>query len=335
MNIRNIHILRTLATLLLCVVAGSCSQDELGIEYGKTLPPGKYPLMFTATVDRMMSRAVENESWVKGDEIAVQIDNYPVIGCYKLNEDGSVKESDDPLSWPYLEGCVKAWYPFVVLGNTLEREIIDQSTGFHDIDFLYAATGKENYKNTIHLSFKHHMAKVCCKLFKGDGVTDEDIATAKVSFAGYPKASFKEGALSGSYIEGKEVNEWITPTSDFTALLVPQDMSGKELIKINLNVTVNGVGIDKEMIYTPSEAKLEAGKAYTFNIIVRKDRLEVQTISGAWTESLENTAPTSDKYQIYLPENTSKLGELEFSKNVITEGTADTRAGGQTCRGDW
>lgn len=233
------------------------------------------------------------------------------------------------MSWPSEDGCVKAWYPFVGLGKTLEKNITDQSNGYHDIDFLYAVTGEMNYKKTVDLNFKHQMAKVSCKLIKGDGVTDEDLTTAKVSYAGYPIVSFKEGTVTGSYFEGKNENEWISSTSDFTALLVPQDMSGKPFIKVNLTVTVNDVPIDKELIYTPEQGKgtLEAGKAYTLNITVKKDRLVVQTISGAWTESPDATEPTSDKYQIYLPENTEKLGELEFSKNVITEGTADTRAG--------
>lgn len=106
MNIRKIHILRALTAVSFCVLVCSCSQDEIDGTHGETLPAGKYPLMFTATVDGMISRAAQSEPWGDGDEIAVQIDDYPAIGSYVLNEDGSVKESENPLSWPYKEGFV-------------------------------------------------------------------------------------------------------------------------------------------------------------------------------------------------------------------------------------
>lgn len=123
----------------------------------------------------------------------------------------------------------------------------------------------------------------------------------------------------------------ITPTSDFSALFVPQDISGQDFIKVGLTVTVNNVPIPKTLVYTPQEKmNLEAGKAYTFNIKVQKDRLEVQTISGAWTDSLENTEPVADTYHINLPESIGDLGDLEFSSNV-TEESAVTRAGSGRC----
>lgn len=321
MNIKNIHIFRILAALLLSVVVGSCSQDEMIIEHGETLPPGQYPLMFTATVDGMMSRSIESEPWVDGDEIAVQIDDYPAIGLYKLNPDGSVKKCDDPLSWPYEEGCVKAWFPSVELPYT--KQISDQTEGFHNIDFLYAGTGTERYSNTIDLKFKHLMTKVKCNLSKGEGITDDDLATAKVSYYGFTKATFSETGLLGDENDGL-----ITSTSDFAALLVPQDMSGKPFIKVELTVTVNEVPIPKTLIYTPEKLQLEAACSYIFNITVQKDRLVAQTVSGAWDDEKGPEYANQVLRRVNLNINLSEGEELDlsFSDNV-TQVSGNTRAG--------
>lgn len=311
MNIRNKNILKTFALLLLCVIVGSCSQDELGTGNGNPLPPGKYPLMFTATVDGMMSRAEgENEPWVDGDKIAAQIVGSSFAGHYVLNPDGSVKESDDPLAWPVDEGFVRAWYPSEKL--PISKQIGDQSEGYHHIDFLYAETEEtKRYNKIVDLLFKHQMAKVTCILSKGDGVTEEDLKTAKVSYYGYTEARFSTTGVSGVGDDGL-----ITPTSDFTALLVPQNMSGKEFIKVVLDVTVNNITNTKTLIYKPKDLILEAGSAYTFNITVQKDRLEVEQIKAAWNDN-KGEGAKADLSRINLPDLPDELREsLEFSHNA-------------------
>lgn len=314
MNIRNKNILKAFALLLLCVIVGSCSQDELGTGNGNPLPPGKYPLMFTATVDGMMSRAEgENEPWIDGDKIAAQIVGYSFAGHYVLNPDGSVKESDDPLAWPVDEGFVRAWYPSEKL--PISKQIGDQSEGYHHIDFLYAETEEtKRYNKIVDLLFKHQMAKVTCILSKGDGVTEEDLKTAKVSYYGYTEAQF-----SATGVSGVGENGLITPTSDFTALLVPQNMSGKEFIKVVLDVTVNNITNTKTWIYTPTPEDsilLKAGSAYTFNITVQKDRLEVEPITAEWNDE-KGEGAKADLSRINLPDLPDELREsLEFSHNA-------------------
>lgn len=269
----------------------------------------------------MVSRAGDPAFWDDGDVIRVRIGSYPWTGKYALNTDGSVKKSIDALAWPHPDDFVSAWYPF--LDEGAEVSINDQSKGYHKFDFLEAHTDRMmNYKEIVNLNFYHQMAKVRCELIKGDGVTEDDLKTVKVSYFGFPTVVFSEQGISG-----KGSNEYITSAADYSALLVPQDMSGKPFIKVDLTVTVNNVPVPKTLVYTPQETmNLVAGKAYTFTIKVQKDRLEVQTISGAWKETLENTKPKPDIYHIYLSEDTEGLGDLEFSSNV-TEKSADTRAG--------
>lgn len=133
MNFRYKHIFHTFAALLLCAAVSSCSQDEIDDPNGNIFSPDKYPLSLTASVGQMTSRAdgIEPEPWVDGDIIRVRIynpptiTNYPALGKYKLNTDGSVNESIDPIAWPDTIGYVKAWYPFFEIGETINKTISD------------------------------------------------------------------------------------------------------------------------------------------------------------------------------------------------------------------
>lgn len=336
MNIRISNILRSLAALLLCVAAASCSQEELADGRGDAFAPGKYPLMFTATIDGMNSRADEGyEPWGDGDIIDVQIfektddgerTDYPWIGYYVLNVDGTVKKCDEPLAWPYLKGYVKAWYPSVSPGKLpVTREILDQSNGYHDIDFMYAETSEEEmYSSSIDLQFRHLMTKVRCRFSKGDGVTEEDLKTIKVRYHGCSSVTFaKDGQLTG-YGDG-----WIKSDSNYTALLVPQDMSEKPFIEVTLTVKVNDVPIDKTLTYTPKpgEVDLKAGMAYNFVLTVQKDRLETQTITGQWNDEMGSEYSDAVPRRVNLNFPGGKGPTLSFSENV-TKGYNDTRAGG-------
>lgn len=307
MNIIKKHIFRAFAAMSLCAVAASCSQEEFGLTQDD-----ERPLKLIATVEGMASRAADTDSWAKGDIIRVRIDNgidkYPWIGQYELNPDGTVKDAIDALAWPYTDGYVSAWFPFFGLNESLDVTINDQSKGYHAFDFMCARTDEQkHYTDIVNLTFKHQMSKATCTLTKGEGVTDEDLATAKVSYYGYTKALFSEDGLSG------DEHGLITPASDFSALLVPQEMTGKSFIQVDLTVTVNDVPIEKTLIYSPEELTLVAGSAYNFNITVQKDRLVVQTIKGEWTD-VTGEGAKADLRRVYLPANHGQT--LKFSSNT-------------------
>lgn len=308
MNIKYIHIFPAFAALLLCAAAvSSCSQDEIDT----TLPSGKYPLLLKASVDRLTSQAeekTESEYWTKGDIIRVRINDYPALGSYTLDEDGSVMTSDEPLAWPSEEGTVRAWFPYFYLDETIETSIQDQSEGYHDFNFMTAVSEDENFKNTVNLVFKHKMAKVRCVLKKGEGITYDDFNSIRLTYSGYTSVTFSEDDFT------YEGDGWITPysytdensCSIFEALLAPKDMSGKDFIKVVLDVTVNNITNTKTLVYTPSELNLEAGSAYTFNITVQKDRLVVEPISGAWVNTPGEGA-IAERIRVNLPANHGQI----------------------------
>lgn len=326
MNISYINLLRTLAILLLCVVASSCSQDDLDAEHGETLPTGKYPLLFTASIDEMTSRAAQSDPWYDGDEIAVQIEDYSATGRYSLNVDGTVKDSKNPMAWPFENGQVKAWYPFVNSDNKIERSITDQSAGYHDIDFLYAATeNKMNYKQTVDLRFRHQMAKVSCRFIKGEGVTDDDLKTAKVSYHGCTTASFKAGQVTGSG------DGWIKADTAHVALLVPQKMEAGDFIKTDITLTLNGNEVHKTLTYSTPGLELKAGTHYVYNITVRKDSLSVESITADWKDQGEQQPAESAEFIVHMPDSLPAdcrdsfiFTENVTNRNDFKNGTADS-----------
>jgi hypothetical protein len=261
-----------MAALLLCASAASCSQDDMPQTGGTPLPDGKYPLAFTARVEGMATRSTGKDEWAEGDMIGVRIGTDDATGCYELNSDGSMKNVITPVYWQSTAPTtVTAWYPYE---GKKSVDISDQSKGFVNIDFLTATAPEQNYQSSVSLKFEHQMAKVSYTLKKGDGITDEDLRGAVVQIAGYTKASFSEGILTGM------VDGWITPASNNDVLLVPQDMTGRPFIKVSIN--------GNNFIYTPGEgaANLQSGTHYIYTITVKKDGVEVNCQQGVeWTDN--------------------------------------------------
>lgn len=262
---------------MLCASAASCSQDEIDIEQGEPLPPDKYPLeLMTSSIDETQSRAAGKDEWTyDGTEyIGVRIGADGNIGKYVIGAGGSAQPAsiDQTIYWQSTApATVTAWYPFE---TQTAKDITDQSGGYEAIDYLKATAENKRFTDKVDLSFIHQMAKVSCTLKKGDGITDEDLKGATVQIAGYTKASFSEGILTGM------VDGWITPASNNDVLLVPQDMTGRPFIKVSIN--------GNNFIYTPGEgaANLQSGTHYIYTITVKKDGVEVNCQQGVeWTDN--------------------------------------------------
>ncbi|MDE5607347.1 MAG: fimbrillin family protein, partial [Muribaculaceae bacterium] len=275
----NINILRTITPLLLFALVASCSQDDF--EQSRPLPAGQYPLNLTVSVEGMKSRADGKDSWKAGDEIGVRIGSDTNLGRYTLNSDGSVNidNSAKILHWKTTSpATVKAWYP---ADPQTDVSIADQSklSDFSSIDYLAATAENQSYKNSVGLTFKHQMAKVSCYLTTADEyiINSYDLNKAKVTFNGCTVASFAEGKLTGDAL-GE-----IIPVKGFLTrevLLVPTDMTGKELFRIDFNVG----GYDKSFSYIPDGdfADLKPGTSYVFTVTLSRDETVVNAISASW-----------------------------------------------------
>ncbi len=280
MIIRKRHTWRDMAAVLLCAGLASCSQDDIpGNPQGEPLPGGEYPLMLTASVDGIRSRAAGKDAWTDGDEIGVRIGEDGATGRYKLNADGTVKEAVTPVYWKNsASATVKAWYPYADKKGVY---ISNQSKGYAAYDFLTATAENQSYRTPATLVFKHQMAKVKYILQAGFGITEDELATASVQIRGYYRASFIQGTLTPY----NATYEWYTPyatsSTEGEALLVPQNMAGKQFIRVKIN--------NQYFYYTPkaeeNAGNLVAGTVYTYTITVSAYGIEVKEVTGGtWSD---------------------------------------------------
>lgn len=304
------------AAMLLCAGLASCSQDYIpGNPQGELLPGGEYPLMLTASVDGIRSRAAGKDTWADGDEIGVRIGADGATGRYKLNADGTVKEAATPVYWQNsVPATVKAWWPYADQNKVY---IYDQSKGYAAYDFLTATAENQSYRSPVTLVFKRQMAKVKYILQAGFGITEDELAKASVQIYGYSTASFKQGTLTGN--SSTWYKPFTTSATEGEALLIPQNMAGRQFIRVKIN--------NQYFYYTPKAGEdvgnLVAGTVYTYTITVRAYGIEVKAVTGgAWGDG------GSEAAGILVAEYTAddlKPGDYLYSDGTISDGGLRSR----------
>ncbi len=279
----------------LALLAASCS--DLTDDDGTTLPPGKYPMTFTASVDGLAAtRAVTDNSWEGGEEVAIQIGNE--VKKYTTASGGSLTVASDgtPFYWQNKNNVtVSAWYPYNAT-KPADAELkvkANQSQGnnYQASDYLEAMNAAVTFNNPA-LTFKHRTAKVVVTLKTGEGVTDLTDATVIL----VNQTGVEDG---GTKVTPKK--EIVNGTTTYTALLIPQQMQGKQFIK----VTIGAGDAARDYFYIPTgnnDANLEAGKQYAYTITVKKSGLEVESVTASWNDnSITPGTPTEATFQVHLP----------------------------------
>lgn len=299
--------LRNLAVAgITCLLAAACSDTD----DGNRLPDRQYPMTFTAAVDGLtVTRAAGKDTWTQNDLITVSVDGGVSSKNYKITDAGSgamePAVTGDEYYWQNSqeEKTILAWYP---AEGATGVDINDQSSGFSDFDYLKTESTTAGFGSDVALSFQHQMAKVKCVLVKGDGISESDITNATVSISGYQYVSFSKGEVSST----DNNNVWITPHADKEALVVPQDMTGKQFIR----VTIGTDGAARNYYYTPitqADGNLEAGNQYTYTITVKKTGLVVEAVSGKWEHEEVTGNVEAATFHVKLPDLTFKISELK------------------------
>lgn len=266
-----------------CLMAASCSDVT---DDGTALPPGTYPMTFTASVDGLTAtRATtdNNSRWTGGEQVNIQVNN--TSKTYTATSDG-VLTSTDGFYWQDKNSInVKAWYPVNFNLANITRQ--NDGNNYAQLDFLYAPQSSIPFNTTASLNFEHRMAKVTATLKAGSGLTDSDLQNAEVKFYGYTAATVD---CAAGTITSPNSNDWITAHlsgNSYSALLIPQSpfTAGGKFI----SVTISG----DTYYYTPSagDADTEAGKAYNYTITVHKSGMIVS--ADGW-ESMDNVTGNND-----------------------------------------
>ena len=296
----------------LSLMAASCGKTEP--ESATALPEGKYPLKLTAEMTQPLTRSGGKDAWAGGEEIGVSMDGLLSPRKFVIEPGGSAKPIDaaNAIWWKNAdEARVTAWYPDIV---NPALDISDQSGGYADFDLVWA-TAVGRYDRDIVLQFTHRMAKIEFSLAAGDGITEEELASASVKVLGDDEAYFSIGMIGAADKSDGEIAPYYdSATKKFEAVVVPQDMTGKPLIRIGLG--------GKTFAYTPetqSKGKLDAGTCHSYAITVKANGLEVETPWGYdWSDGGEENV-TPKQVQLFKADEL-KIGDYFYSDGTWSDG---------------
>ena len=297
----------------------SCGKDDT-VGNTTSLPEGMYPLKLTAEVAQQpQTRAGGKETWTGGEEIGVTVEGY--IGgmpkTYVMDASGNAVPKDDAnaIYWKNTaEARITAWTPPYINGSP-DVDISDQSGGYAAFDILYAsAVGR--YGQTINLRFNHRMAKMEITLAAGEGVTEEEVEGATVTLLGDSEAYFSCGMVGAADQSDGEIKPYHdAATKKYEAVVVPQYMTGKPLIRI-------AVGSDV-FTYTPdtdAAGNLKSGKRYAYTITVKANGINVQSVgSGTWVANGEENV-TSKEVKRRFTADELKIGDYFYSDGTWSDG---------------
>lgn len=296
----------------LSLMAASCGKTEP--ESATALPEGKYPLKLTAEMTQPLTRSGGKDAWAGGEEIGVSMDGLLSPRKFVIEPGGSAKpiNAANAIWWKNAdEARVTAWYPDIV---NPALDISDQSGGYADFDLVWA-TAVGRYDRDIVLQFTHRMAKIEFSLAAGDGITEEELASASVKVLGDDETYFSIGMIGAADKSDGEIAPYYdSATKKFEAVVVPQDMTGKPLIRIGLG--------GKAFAYTPetqSKGKLDAGTCHSYAITVKANGLEVETPWGYdWSDGGEENV-TPKQVQLFKADEL-KIGDYFYSDGTWSDG---------------
>lgn len=299
--------------MLICGVLASCSSED---ESTAPLPDGKYPLQLTAEVAQPQTRAGGKDAWTGGEEIRVSLEGVFGNKTYVMDASGnaSPKDADNAFYWKNTdEARVSAWTPDI----ESETDISDQSGGYTAFDVLYAsAIGR--YDQAINLRFIHRMAKIEVILKAGEGITEEELEGATVTIFGDPLTHSTAGLVApGDQSDGEIKPYYDAATKKYEALVPPQDMTGKPLIRISIG--------SNDFTYTPeTEAAGKfgffGGKRYAYTITVKANGIDVQSVtSGTWVANGEENV-TSKRVKQRFTADELKIGDYFYSDGTWSDG---------------
>ena len=309
MKIQGIYHLLQVTLLLLFV---SCSEEETGGI--APLPDSKYPLQLTAKVAQPQTRAGGKDSWTGGEEIGVMLEGMLDPKKYVMDASGKAEpvDAENTIYWQNTaETRVTAWTPNIFDPNV---DISDQSGGYADFDLLYA-TALGRYDRDVNLRFNHRMAKIEVTLAAGDGITEETIEGATVTFLGDSEAYFSGGMVGLADKSDGEIKPYHDAAmKKYEAVVVPQNMTDKPLVRIDIG--------GKTFAYTPetdAAGNLEANKRYAYTITVNANSIDVQAVTGGtWNDGGE------EDVEIVLPiiytADEVKTGDYIYSDGTTSDG---------------
>ena len=316
-----------------CAAALTACSDDTN-DAGR-LPAGQYPITLTATVEgQTVTRATSDNTWEGTEEVALQVGGE--VKKYTVAASGALTaDNNDVQYWTAKTMTVQAWHSPQAYSATRPTDFTvkaDQNAssgaGFQQSDLLYTSqsityNANTNATNPPQLTFKHLPAKVVVNL-KADtqnGVTEADVQNATVTLVNQALTSgaitYDDAALAATPVSVAQAaaGNVITPKVNASAasgyqqtvqaLLVPQQMQGKQFVKITVGSST--------YYYVPQndDANLEHGKQYTYNITVKKEKLEVTVSSSvSWADDVTTGNAAEAVFHVKCPTPADKVTDF-------------------------
>ncbi|WP_304256759.1 fimbrillin family protein [Phocaeicola plebeius] len=313
-----------LGIVLSLSILQSCQNDETNIIQNEVNNKG---ITFSSIIDDAQNSRAYDTSWEANDVIGVFMlansdknvltTNIP----YATSKgDGYFVSQNSPIYYPEDNSAVDfiAYYPYSKTISNYTNYPIDLSnqTKQNAIDLMTAVnlTGRDQTSPQGNLQFKHLLAKLVLNLKSTSGSSLKGIKASISGLQVKGTANLSDGTITPS---GEAttfslfINEEATQAE---AILLPQDLSGKLKIKLELN------GQSKE-IETEISGNIEQGSKYIYNVNVNYQGGEITTDPQAkytrWTETPLITESQLAQSNIkYITHYTGETYEDSRLKNI-------------------
>lgn len=338
----------TLATLTGCSADNdpqtATGGDGTSISFGATIDSRE------AHGNAPASRAITDGSFDDGDQIVVHTDGERKIFVYRT---GQGFEHDSSVSIPGISSTSPEWKtgetqknvlaygPLRAISSNGNSELIyrcfaaeDQSKDddYEKSDYVYAAQMLQRSQPA--LTFRHGMTRIVVRLRSGGSLKDEEVAGATVLLGDKNLLSIADidpqtGTLTAHAPAGANElpPQTITPhrcadtptgfVAAYEALLPPQDVSGKQFIRVRLS---DGTQLG---YVAESGSLLEGGHEYVYNATVEENRVVV-TISDSdvpWQDGILTTEIDGKEFRlIRTAEDLAR-----FARDVNGDGTSPSK----------
>lgn len=275
------------------LVLAACTGDD-----DAAWPEGGVPLELYAAVEGYSSanaqtRATTENRWEGGEMVRLWIKN-SISGSTdeiytSVDSDGKLITNIDWTS-PDEKKFINGVYPLLLNLERFSVQADQRDKGYQDSDCMVAPSLYITVTSPDKtLVFRHVTAKVVVHLKAGNGVTDDELKRATVTFENLTCTGGNINLNNGTAGQVRPGTDHITPNevtpaaADYVrtvrALLPPQNMSGRKFVKI----VIGG----KTFYYTPAagEANFFSGKMYEYRLTVTSEGIEnidMEEGGGTW-----------------------------------------------------
>ena len=275
------------------LVLAACTGDD-----DAAWPEGGVPLELYAAVEGYSSanaqtRATTENRWEGGEvvNLRIKIGGMTWASFLDVDSDGKLITNDVGCTWKSPDEEKEIYGIYSSPTSSSFSVLADQNNeGYQDSDYMVAPkiciTVTSPDKTLV---FRHVTAKVVVHLKAGNGVTDDELRTATVTFENLTCKGGRDNPDNGTAGQVPPGTDRITPNEvtpaadgyvrTVRALLPPQDMSKRKFVKI----VIGG----KTFYYTPAagEANFFSGKMYEYRLTVTSEGIEnidMEEGGGTW-----------------------------------------------------